>query len=315
MSKELQKFKKTFSALKTAGDKATSAYASHCTNRAHYSAMLTEAAREVGRAVQDAKNKGIKGSNIAAFASDAGVKSALSVGEDFIKQGKTAETVLKKILSDTNTAMSKLQALAKDMEKDIATRKKKSDRKVLKVSSDSLPDIEKLLVQVKALYTDLRDNITGMESGGHAWSAKALSDDYDKVLKAEIAKTKEDRNARDEREQDKRGFDMRLVNKHQTAFKKGVETIKTELADAESHYKNKDIDAAEKCFNTSISTLKTMAKIQEPYVREMKKKSRGQLRDMQHDKDGKTILAFVDMMEKAMPALQKLLKTRMRATL
>ena len=96
---------------------------------------------------------------------------------------------------------------------------------------------------------------------------------------------------------------------------KAVNGVKAQLAGAEKCYNAKDIAGAEKCFEGAQSLLKAMAKIYEPYAREMKKKSRGQKTAMQHDKDGKAILAFIETMEKTLPAVQKLIKSRMRASI
>ena len=71
---------------------------------------------------------------------------------------------------------------------------------------------------------------------------------------------------------------------------------------------------AEKCFNTSLATLKALAGIYAPYAREMKKKGANATRQMRQDKDGKKILAFIDTMEKTLPVLQKTIKSRMRAS-
>lgn len=313
MSKEYEKFLKTYKPLGKSAKDVFSRYQSHCTNRSHLQAMLRETSKEVGRCVQAAKDNGVDGANIAAFVADKDVKSALSAGETFLTDLGREEATFKKIMGDVKTASTKLASLSSDMSKEIAKRKKKADRKVAARSSDSLPDMEKLLKDVNADIQDMKDNIIGME--GTPFTAKALSKKYDDWISEEVKKTKADRKARDDRETDRQAFDMRQVKKHQGNFVKAVNGVKTQLAGAEKCYNAKDLAGAEKCFEGAQSLLKAMAKIYEPYAREMKKKSRGQVADMQRDKDGKAILAFIETMEKTLPAVQKLIKSRMRASI
>jgi len=313
MSKEFEKFQKTYKPLAKSTSDIMSRYASHCTNRSHLQAMLRETSKEIGRCVQGAKDNGLDGANIAAFVSDKDVKSALSAGETFLVDLGREEATFKKIMSDVKTTSAKLTTLASDMTKEIATRKKKADRKIAKKTSDSLPDMEKLLVEVKADFQKMKDDIVGMEAT--PFTAKAVSKKYDVWITEEVKQTKADRKSRDDRETDRQAFDMRQVKKHQGNFVKAVNGVKAQLAGAEKCYNAKDFDGAEKCFENSQSLLKAMAKIYEPYAREIKKKSRGQITNMKNDKDGKAILAFIDTMEKTLPAVQKLIKSRMRASI
>lgn len=313
MSKELEKFQKTYKPLgKTTGD-VIDRYKSHCTNRAHLQSMLVETSKEIGRAVQAAKDQGLAGANIAAFVNDKDVKSTLSTGEGFLADLDREEVKFKKILADVKATSAKLDTLGSDIEKEVAKRKKKSDRKVGKVGSDSLPEMEKLLKLVKSDIQTMKDEISTMENP--PFTAKSVSKKYDGWIDAEVKKTKSDRKARDDGETDKQSFDMRLVKKHQAQFVKAVNGVKTQLAQAEKCYNAKDLNGAETCFETAQALLKAMAKIYDPYGREMKRKGRGQKVAMQHDKDGKAILAFIDTMEKTLPAVQKLIKSRMRASI
>ena len=313
MSKELEKFQRAYKPLGKTADDVIDRYKSHCTNRAHLQSMLVETSKEIGRCVQAAKDKGLAGANIGAFVNDADVKSALSTGEGFLADLDREEVKFKKILTDVKSTSTKLDALGSDIAKEVAKRKKKSDRKVAKVGSDSLPEMEKLLKQVKSDVQNMKDEITTMENP--PFTAKSVSKKYNGWIDTEVKKTKSDRKARDEGETDKQSFDMRLVKKHQANFVKAVNGVKAQLAGAEKCYNAKDIAGAEKCFETAQSLLKAMAKIYDPYAREMKRKGRGQKVAMQHDKDGKAILAFIDTMEKTLPAVQKLIKSRMRASI
>jgi hypothetical protein len=314
VSKELEKFRKSYQPLKKSADALVLDYTKHCTNREHHKQMLLESAKEVGRAVQAAKDKGAGGKTVRDFASDGDVAAAMKTAQTALGALDKEETRLNKLLKDANGAVSDLTKLHKTVSEEVDARKKKRDRKIASVDSKSLPDMEKLAGEIRGSAQKLRDDLLGMEQI-QKWSQAEEKRNFDKWVQEEIGKTKDSRKARDQDETDGRAFDVRIVNRQLGELKQLVTQARDRCAEAEKLFKNNAPVDADGCIREAHAALEGLRKIRAPYERALKKMNKYQLQGMKDSKDGKFVLDAVEKMGTAIEGTSKLIKKTSRATM
>lgn len=295
MSKELDKFKKDFAPLKKAAEKCQEDYKVHTTNREHHKQMMMESAKEIGRAVQEAKDGGATGDKLADFITDKNVKVVLKTVATADKALNKEEGKLKKILSTSGTTKKSLLDLKKKVEKEVAARKKKKTRKLLPKDSKSLAEMEKLPKEIGDHAQGLEDHIIGMEAI-LKWAADKEYKGFEKIAAIEIKMTKDERKGRDTGETDNRAFDLRLVQKAHQTVKKMSEGAKKLCIDALKQTKAGDKAAAKTSLDKAYAALKQIEKAKAPYDRSFKTINPYDLKTMKQSADGKKIIAaYTDM--------------------
>lgn len=313
MSKELDKFKKSYATLDKKAKAVSQDYAVHTTNREHHKNMLLESAKEIGRAVQKAKSGGAVGTDLKDFLKEKDVivvmKTVLNANAALSKE----EARLKGILKKTSGVVADLKKLDKEIDKEVTKREKKENRKLFAKDSKSLPVMKKLCTTVATEAVDVDSNIIAMENTVK-WSAAVDKRNFEKWVKEEISKTKADQKERDNKENDGQAFDMRIVNKATNQVsnlqKVAVESCKS----AVKCYKKGDRTGANDGLAKAHDALKAIKKIHVPYERKMKSMNKYDIMGMQQSKDGKKVLASIELMEKSTAQITKMIKTVARTT-
>jgi len=314
MAKEIDKFKKDAAPLIKAVSKIQTDYKRHSTNAQHHRDMLWEAANEIGREVQKSKDNGVDGTALKDFLKEAGVLGVMKTVQASLGATGKEESNLTKIKSDSKSTLAETDNLLATINKEITDRKKKQDRKVLAVDSKSLPEMEKLVVTLQKARTDLSTDVID-DIDITEWSLAGIRKMFDKQVTSEVAKTKSDRKARDQGENDNRALDLRLVKKAYDNAVKGLNEARDSLMQAEKHFKNKELKEADGCISDAMQNLADMKKAHAPYAREIGKTNSHDLKTMQGSKDGKYILTSVEQMGKAIEGLSKLIKKTARASI
>ena len=314
MSKELDKFKKTYKPLGKQVEDTQQEYKKHCTNREHHKQMLLESAKQIGRDVQEAKNEGATGTSLKDFASDKRVLSTMKTAMTAMAALSKEDARLKNIMKSAAAVQKKVLDLEKNLSNEIKGRKKKKDRKVLARDSKSLPDMEKLLKEVVSSRQAVKDEVIDVE--GHAkWTSAEEKKNFDNWVKQEIGRTKSDRKTRDNKETDTQAFNIRNVQKHAAQAKQLVTVARDKCAEAEKHFKNRKPVDADKCIENAHKALAALKKLHVPYQRGMKKMNKYDVMGMKQTKDGKFILGAIEFMENGIVGLTKLIKKTSRATM
>ncbi|MEX0969664.1 MAG: hypothetical protein WD046_04360 [Paracoccaceae bacterium] len=313
MAKEIDKFKKEIDPLMKGADKIVGDYARHQTNREHHKMMLLESAKEIGREVQKSKDNGVAGTELKDFLKEAGVLGVMKTVQNALGALNKEETLLHKMLGDGGKIVADLEKLGTKLDKEIDDRKKKKDRKLLAVDSKSLPDMEKLSAELWKNRQNLNDEVIMFEKSV-PWAAKKERANFDKWVATEIGRTKSDRKGKDQSETDNRALDLRLVKKAVDLTKSNLNDGRTALAQAEKHFKNRELKEADQCIADAMKNLATIKKLHAPYAREVSKINSHDMKTMQGSKDGKYILTSVEQMGTVIEALTKLIKKTARAS-
>ncbi|MEX0311861.1 MAG: hypothetical protein AB3N17_16620 [Tateyamaria sp.] len=314
MSKELQKFEKEFAPLEKLAKAIRLEFDKHSTNREHHKQMLVQSAEQIGRDVQKAKDAGAQGTELKHFMKDANVLSTMKTVMNALGQLGKEEQRLSKVEKDAVATKKKLDALQTTIEKEVATREKKKDRKVLAKDSKSLPDMVKLGKKVKSTGIDLDSDVTQIIKM-EKWSAAKERKNFDGWAATEIGRTKSDRNTRDTDQTDEQAFNVRNVQKHVGQMKKLVEAAKASCTQAANHYKNKEAAPGGQAIEAAHKALGGLKKLHEPYKRRMDKMNKYDKMGMQQSKDGKFILGAIDAMEKSIDGVTQLLKKTSRLSM
>jgi len=314
MAKDIDKFNKEATPLIKTISKLGTDYTRQTTNAQHHRDMLWEAAAEIGREVQKCKDNGVVGTALKDFLKEPGVLAVMKEVQTMLGATGKEESVLTKIKADSDKTLTDIDKLREKLSKEIDDRKKKKDRKLLAVDSKSLPDMEKLLTSLNAARTNLFDNVI-TDIKGIKWSLAGVRKSFDNQVAKEIAKTKADRKAGDQAATDNRALDLRLVKKAYDTTVKNLTAARDSLAQAEKHFKNKELKEADSCISDAMKNLADMKKAHAPYAREIAKTNAHDLKTMQGSKDGKYILTSVEQMGKAVDGLTKLIKKTARASI
>ena len=313
MSKELDKFKKTAKPLLKIGRDLVSEYGSHRTNREHHKQILLECAKEVGRRVQVLKQAGQSGTTIDDFTKDKEIQQVAKASTTAIDSLFKEQDRLKKMVAAAKDTSAKITALHKDVEKEIAQRKKKKSRKLLSKDSKSLPDMEALSAELLTTFQNLRDELI-MLVRSEGWTAKTETKNFDKCTKQEIAQSGAAREKRDDVELGARGFDVRVIKKKGAVSKKLLAAIKTACADGLKALKAGDPSTLAKKNEEARKYLAGMEKILKPYDAKISTMGNSAIAGMKQDKDGKVVFTSIEAMRDQIKEGNALIKKISRVT-
>lgn len=313
MSKDLDKFKRSWAGLKKAGQDLNQEYAAHTTNRKHHSMMLKESAREIGRAAEECKARGVTGTTLKDFLKEKEVLTVMKTVLDAQAALSKEEARLKKITAACNKHIAAIKKLDAEIAAEVKSRRKKANRKILARDSKSLPDMEKLNVEVATAAVDMKAEIIDMEAIAK-WSAARERKEFETMANQEVAKSKSDKSARDTKETDAQAFDMRNFTKAVAQAQKLDAAGKQSIKQAAGALKSGDREGASDAIGTAQKVLAALKKLRAPYVREMKRMNKWDLRGMQQSKDGQAVLKGTAAMEKIEADLDGMIKKVARAT-
>lgn len=313
MSKELDKFKKSAKPLLKNVGEIIDEFASHGTNREHHKQILLECAKEIGRRAAELKKAGQSGTTIDDFIKDGEIKQVAKTSNSAIDSLFKENDRLKKILAKAKDTNTKLSALKDEVKKEIASRKKKKDRKLLAVDSKSLPEMEALCATIVEKFQDVRDEVI-MMAKNDAWTPRTETKNFDNWTKQEIAKSGAARENRDNVELGARGFDVRVIKNKAATCKKLFSVLKTACADGLKALKSGDSGGLRKKDTEARKCLSEMKKILKPYDAKFASMGQGAMAGLKQSKDGKLVLSAVEEMRKQTNEGETLIRKVARVT-
>jgi hypothetical protein len=290
MAKQLDTARKDYAPLEKQADSLGEEVARIINNADHLAKMAFEGSDEVGRRVQQLKDKGQNGAKIDDFKSDPDIKNILAELDGHEKKSNEMRARWAKMLPEGQNLQKALRELGDRIHDDTDTRDKKKNRSFLPVDSKSLPDLIKLgkLVEEKLIY--VRDEIV-TELKQDFRIAEGL---FTKQLARAVAETKQSRQSDDQKAMLGQALNIRLltgrVNKARANFKEITaccqRAVKA-LADG-------DADAAKKAVTQAQDEFKEIAAWHKTYQDALKGLNTYARQAMEQSKDGKTILALIE---------------------
>ncbi len=157
MAKELDKYKKEFDKIQKDVASANTEINKNAQALGQTVQVRDQGCLQLGLEIQRCKDDGKQGKTVYDFDDDKDVKACLKSLNDFQKQIEKEITritaLYKKDFQDVKKRFAKLKV---DLQAECDKRDAKKNRKVLPTDSKSLPDLQKLLAEVKK-YTDSRE--------------------------------------------------------------------------------------------------------------------------------------------------------------
>lgn len=237
MAKSLEEFKKSFDEVKKGVTSAMEDIKKNANALSQTSGVMHEGVKEIGMRIQKLKDAGDKGSSVADFMWDNEVKTMMNSVNSYMTQ-LTAECnrlagLHKGAFATTKT---KFWDTKKALVADIADRKKKVSTKV-GLGNKSLPDLEKLLVEMNK-YTDgafiTFDSFTPETAAEH-------KSQLDLWLKEEVGKTKDATLTAFQKQMDEQALNTRVLNGNVGKARTMLAAVQAELAKGEKAFKAKKL--------------------------------------------------------------------------
>lgn len=152
MPKVLKSFEKDFEVIRKAADglvdRIDSAEAALITRSTH----LATAAKEVGRAVQEARDAGVQGTRLSDFAGVPDVRTALAEGPAIVDTMRKHTGRLVDVIAEARKLRSGLESLAMQVDADIDFREGKARNKPTDEQAALAGDAGKLLARIDRLH-------------------------------------------------------------------------------------------------------------------------------------------------------------------
>lgn len=299
MAKELNAQKKDFEKLKKQADGCLESFTKLMTNADHFMNMFQQGAKMVGEAAQEAKGRGITGKTYNDFSKEKEVKSAVSEVEAIHKNYTRDHKQVEDLRKEAGKLCDQLDAQAADIEKEVATRKKK---KIVGIDSKSLPDLEKLAKEISGVSQKLKDGLINqpkLDAPDAMWRRTLKNFDY------EVGRTKDDRDAELRSEMDRQGLDMRVAKRNFGLVKQGGELIAKACKAAATE---QDVKKAKALMVAANKKLKEIAPIVAQYDRALGSIGKRAAESLQ-TKDGKALVAIHSAMSDILKTSASELKT------
>jgi len=160
MAKELDKYKKEFDKIKKDVAVANTEINRNAQSMGQTVQIRDQGCLQLGLEIQRCKDNGMQGKTVYDFDSDKEVKACLASLNQFQKQIEKEivriTSLHNKTFADIKKRFAKLKV---DLKAECDKRDAKKNRKVAAVDSKSLPDLQKLLAEMKK-YTDSREFMT-----------------------------------------------------------------------------------------------------------------------------------------------------------
>jgi hypothetical protein len=290
VAKQLETARQDYAPLGKQADSLSDEVARIDNNADHLAKLAFEGFDEVGRRVQELKDKGQQGTKIDDFKGDRDIKNILAELEGHEKKSNEMRARRAKMLLEGQNLQKALRELSDRITEETDTRDKKKNRTFLPVDSKSLPDLIKLgkLVEEKWKY------VRGELVPELKLDFRITEGFFTKELARAVAATKQSRQADDQKAMLGQALNIRLltgrVNKARTNFKEITaccqRAVKA-LADG-------DADAAKQAVTQAQDEFKEIAAWPKTYQDALKDLNTYDRQAMEQTKDGKTILALIE---------------------
>lgn len=186
MAKQLEVFTKEFGEIEKAVDAGMEEIVKSSLALRQTSGIMEEGAKELGHHVQELKDKGMQGTHIEDFKSDKQVQTVMAHLDSYLKQAEKELARITALNPGFQKTKARFTAFKTDLSKEISDRKKQVST-LVGSGNKSLPDLEKLLVKVKA-YENAKhySEFFRFGPGNAAFLKKQLQD----WITEELSKTK-----------------------------------------------------------------------------------------------------------------------------
>jgi hypothetical protein len=295
MAKELEKLTKEFAPLKKQAETLLDSTAPLGTNFRHHESMNYEASDEITRRVGELKKEGKTGTTLKEFAGDSEIKAILAEVENNKKKLTTIISKYNQVETDAKKTHAALTKMKEGLDKEIASRQKKKDRKVFAVDSASLPDMEKLSTEIGDVAKSLYDEIIAfLQTTPMVYDP----DKTDKLIEKAVTASPEARGQRDDKELAKRGLDLRILGRNTKLAQSSREEVKKWLLETVKEFKGGNKGKAQDNLAKAVEARGQLQKTAEQYELAMKGLNKYDLQSMQESKDGKAIIAATGLIAK-----------------
>ncbi|WP_372573686.1 hypothetical protein [Ruegeria jejuensis] len=156
MAKTLATMTKTFNKLEARFQECSLDQAKILTDYIKLKEQASVAAEQAGKDAAELCKKGHKGKVLADFAKDKPVKQALKFWAANEAQAAKRRDALSKSHAALLALGKDMQSIASELRADIEKRDKKANRKLLKIKSDSLPDLKKLMKKTETQFKQMQ---------------------------------------------------------------------------------------------------------------------------------------------------------------
>lgn len=282
------------------------------TNAQAHRDMLWEAGAEIGRAVEKCREQGIEGKTLKDFIKQPNVAAANKTAETAMAAMVKEADIIIAARASAKTLIAKRTALVDTIQKEVDSRTKKKDRKVLAVDSKSLPLMEDLIKDLNKQADSFLEN-TVKKPLRITFAADKEQKIFDDLIERELSKSKDVRAEEDQDALDSQGFDVRLIKRNHDKVMSNLKAGRESLTKAIAHQKAKEAKEANANIAAAMENQKVMDKLHAPYAKVMASKGKDDLNKMSNSKDGKYAIEAIEHMGKAVEGLNGLIKKTLRA--
>lgn len=295
MAKELTKITKEFAALKKTAEQQQEDLGANQTNYRHHESMNYEASDEITRRVAALKKEGAQGTTLDDYRDDKEIKVILAEVENNKTQLAKLAAEMKTLHRESTATHEKLSELYEHVKEEIATRKKKKDRKFFAIDSASLPELEKLEKEVSTCATNLKDEVVGyLDKVDFIYDPKKT----DALMEKAVTDSPEVREERDEKALGNRALDLRVLGRNTKLVQKGREEVKKHLTAAVKAFKEGELEVARDEVANATKARGEVQDIAELYSKAIGGMRKHDIESLKQNKDGQNILAATALIAK-----------------
>lgn len=212
MAKELDKFKKEWTQLQKDVDRCAGEVKKYQAALGQTAQVRNEGCLQLGLEIQRCKDKGMQGKTVYDFDSDPDVKACLKSIDSFQgqieKELQRMDGLQKK---DFGEVKKRYWDLRKRLTEITDKRNKKANRKIAAIDSKSLPDLEKLLAEIKK-YENAGPYVS-IEMF-QAETVKEHQTELEQKLKDAVSQTKDVKLSKFQQQMAQQGLDERVLKRN-----------------------------------------------------------------------------------------------------
>lgn len=298
MPKELKVFQTDFEKLRLQGVDIHAESKSIINTNGHFYGQIKEAAKAIGKRVQELKNQGKQGAAVKDFLGDSEVSQYYTAG---LRQVKEAKVNHDRMVANYAQGKIVFNALIK-LKKDLLAEAKEREGKLIG-KSQSAPEMKKLAATIAKFVEDPPGKLMpALEEMNMAPPKFTLGDDYNEDIKDAIANTA-DVISREQSEMLDQMMNVRVLTGHMATVKSVTEDLKVALlAITKAIRENKPAEAAA-ALSTSVKTFASLKATVDP-VRQGYASNESWIKD---SKDGTKIIAMMKVINENYDAAVKLM--------
>lgn len=298
MPKELKAFQTEFEKLRTQGQAIHGESKAIINTNGHFYGQIKEAAKAIGKRIQELKNQGQAGTAIKDFLGDSEVSQYYTTGLRQVKEAKTNQDRMVANYAQGKIVYNALLKLKKDL---LAEAKERKGKLIGK--SQSAPEMEKLAQTIGKFVEDPPGKLMpALEEMNMAPPKFTMAEDYNLEIADAISNTA-DVISREQSEMLDQMMNVRVLNTHTATVKRVTEELKVALAAVVAAIRANKPAEATAALSTSVKTFAALKSTVDP-VREAYASNASWIND---SKEGKKIKAMMAVINENYDAAVKLM--------